>query len=154
MSSGHAAKSREQQGQISQPVSAKRNPDGKFHVLRTLVSADATHTKTRTSIAPAEFLASSGQHRSRGDRDHEMDIRYSDARFDGYPLKSVGICVWLQAPPLSQLLQFDEHDARVLVWISVQISVLTGRWDARAPRSVERKPGGRPWYSRPLALAA
>jgi len=70
-----------------------------------------------------------------------MDIRYSGARFGGYSFEYVGICLWLQTPP----------SWVVLAWIFVQIFVSTGRWDARPPRSVERKLAGE-CDRRPLAL--
>jgi hypothetical protein len=87
---------------------------------------------------------------SRGDLDHEIEIRYSGARFGGYHFEYVGIRLWLQTPPSGVL-------AWVLAWIFVQIFVqifvFTGRWDARPPRSVERKLAGH-CHRRPLALSA
>jgi hypothetical protein len=83
---------------------------------------------------------------SRGDLDHEIEIRYSGARFGGYHFEHVGIRVWLQTPPSGVL-------AWVLAWIFVQIFVFTGRWDARPPRSVEWKLAGH-CHRRPLALSA
>jgi hypothetical protein len=138
------------------PASAKRNPMASSASCAAFVFAGATHTKARASIAPVDFLARSRRHQSRGDRDHEMDISNSGARFGGCFFEFAGIiCVSLQTP-LSQLLLFDEHDAGagILVRISVQIFVFTGRRNARPRRGVERRPGGRRCLRRPLALAA